>query len=211
MSMTPMTPVAWRFWIVQRRDVRRWPWVMLLALAWLLSLWLWLVWRGASAYAAPALSIVSARAQAAEAALAAQQDRLQQLGQREATLEQSDQISREANRDLQGSLAEREEEIASLRTDVAFYERLVGPTQQRKGLNVFYSEFAPGSDSAWRYQIVLTQNLNRGAISEGRMRFTVEGVRNGKLASVEWEELHQKPGAQGQPFSFRYSRPWTAA
>jgi hypothetical protein len=87
---------------------------------------------------------------------------------------------------------------------VAFYERLVGPTQQRKGLNVFSSEFAPGSDSAWRYQIVLTQNLNRGAISEGRMRFAVEGVRNGKLASVEWEELRQKPGAQGQPFSFRY-------
>lgn len=202
MPMTPMTPVASRYRIVQRRDVRRWPWVALLALAWLLSLWL--VWRGASAYAAPALSTVTARAQAAEAALAAQHDRLQQLDQREATLARSDQISREANRDLQGSLAEREQEIASLRTDVAFYERLVGPTQQRKGLNVFSSEFAPGSDSAWRYQIVLTQNLNRGAISEGQMRFTVEGVRNGKLASVEWEELHQKPGAQGQPFSFRY-------
>jgi len=198
-----MTPVASRFRIVQRRDVRRWPWVMLLALAWLLSLWL--VWRGTSAYAAPALSTVSARAQAAGAALAAQQDRLQQLDPREATLARSDQISREAKCDLQGSLAGREEEIASLRTDVAFYERLVGPTQQRKALNVFSSsEFALGSDSAWRYQIVLTQNLNRGAISEGRMRFTVEGVRNGNLASVEWEALHQKPGAHGQPFSFRY-------
>ena len=202
MRVEPMTPAASRFRIVQRRDARRWPWILLLAAAWLLSMWL--VWLGASTHAEPMLATVSARVEAAEVALASQRERLRQLGQREATLARSDQISREANRDLQGNLAEREQEIASLRTDVAFYERLVGPTQPRKGLNVFSSEFAPVSDSAWHYQIVLTQNLNRGAISEGRMRFTLEGVRNGKLASVEWEELHQKPGAPGQPFSFRY-------
>src|SRR5262245_35474206 len=46
------------------------------------------------------------------------------LQQRVTTLSRSDQISREANRDLQGTLAERDEEIAGLRADVAFYERL---------------------------------------------------------------------------------------
>lgn len=202
MPVNSMTPAASSFRIVQRRDPRRWPWALLLAAVWLLSLGL--VWRAASAHAAPMLANVTARAQAAESALASQRERLRHLGQREATLARSDQITREANRDLQGSLAERDEEIASLRTDVAFYERLVGPTQKRRGLNVFSSEFAPVSDSAWQYQIVLTQTLNRGAISEGRMRFVVEGLRNGKLASVQWEELHQKPGALGQPFSFRY-------
>ena len=53
-----------------------------------------------------------------------------------ATLARSDQISRDANRDLQGTLAERDEEIAGLRADVAFYERFVGSTAQRRGLNV---------------------------------------------------------------------------
>lgn len=201
-ATTPMTPAASRLRIVPRRSPRRWPWLLLTAAIWLLSLWL--AWRSASDHAAPALAAVSQRAEAAEAALAAQHHRLQRLGQREATLARSDQISRRANRDLQGSLSERDGEIAALRADVAFYERLVGPTQQRKGLSVFSSEFAAASDSAWKYQIVLTQNLNRGAISQGRMRFVVEGVRNGKLASVGWEELHQKPGVQGQPFSFRY-------
>lgn len=169
---------------------------------WLLSLSL--AWQWASLHAAPTLARISQRMHVAEAEVSQQQRRLQQLTQREATLARSDQISREANRDLQGSLAERDEELAALRTDVAFYERLVGPTVERKGLNVFSSRFAAGGDSAWHYQIVLTQNLNRGAISQGRMRFVLEGVRDGRLATVDWDELHQKPGIQGQAFSFRY-------
>jgi hypothetical protein len=140
----------------------------------------------------------------AEQQLALQRSRLQQSSQRETTLSVSDKISREANGDLQGTLAERDEEISALRADVAFYERLVGPTQQRKGLNVFSSEFIAGAGAAWHYQIVLTQNLNRGAISQGQMHFVIEGVRAGKLATVNWNELHQQPTAPGQTYSFRY-------
>ena len=32
----------------------------------------------------------------------------------------------------------------------------------------------------------------------------VEGVRNGKLAAVAWDELHQQRSAPGQAYSFRY-------
>jgi cell division protein FtsB len=191
-----------RYQIVQRRTSRRWPLVVALGALWLLSLGA--AWIGASARAAPTLAETSQRMRSAERQLAAQEARLRQLSQRETTLLRSDQISRNANGDLQGTLAERDEEIAGLRADVAFYERLVGPTQQRKGLSVFSSQFAPGAGSAWNYQIVLTQNLNRGAISEGRMRFVVEGVRNGRLASLNWNELHQQPSAPGQTYSFRY-------
>ena len=41
--------------------------------------------------------------------------------------------------------SERDEEIAGLRADVAFYERLVGSTSQRKGLNTHSIEFSPES------------------------------------------------------------------
>src|SRR6266508_2751754 len=40
------------------------------------------------------------------------QDDAEQLRQRVATLTRSDQISRDANRDLQGAIADRDEEIA---------------------------------------------------------------------------------------------------
>ena len=60
---------------------------------------------------------------------------------------------------MQSSLAERDEEIAGLRADVAFYERL-GSTSQRKGLNTHSIEFSPEAAGTWQYTAVLTQNLN---------------------------------------------------
>ncbi len=129
---------------------------------------------------------------------------VKQLRQNVATLRRSDQISRSANTELQSSLAEREEEISGLRADVAFYERLVGATGQRRGLAVHEAVFTPEVGGSWRYTVTLTQNLNRGAISKGEARMSVEGVSDGRLRSLRWEELLQKPGAPGQPFSFRY-------
>lgn len=191
-----------RYQIVQRRTTPRWPLAVAMGGIWLLSLGL--TWHWAAIRAAPTLADTTRRMHAAEQRLASQRSRLQELSQRETTLSVSDKISREANGDLQGTLAERDEEISALRADVAFYERLVGPTQQRKGLNVFSSEFVAGAGDAWHYQIVLTQNLNRGAISQGQMHFVIEGVRAGKLATVNWNELHQQPTAPGQTYSFRY-------
>src|SRR3546814_9186323 len=59
-----------------------------------------------------------------------QRAQVEALEQQVATLKRSDQISRDANRDLQGTLAERDEEIAGLRADVAFYERFVGRSEE---------------------------------------------------------------------------------
>src|SRR3546814_5446704 len=70
-------------------------------------------------------------------------DLVETLEQQVATLKRSDQISRDANRDLQGTLAERDEEIAGLRADVAFYERFVGATGQRRGLTVHQLHLQP--------------------------------------------------------------------
>ncbi|MFC6840233.1 DUF6776 family protein [Xanthomonas theicola] len=175
---------------------------LLIGAAWLLSLGA--AWALASRQAAPQLGAVSARLRESERQVQAQQQQIETLNQRQATLARSDQISRAANNEVQSSLAERDEEIAGLRADVAFYERLVGATGQRKGLTVHSVEFSAEAGGTWHYNVVLTQNLNRGAISRGQLRLAVEGVRGGKLASVGWDELHQKSGVPGQDYSFRY-------
>lgn len=177
-------------------------WLIAIAVAWLLSLvavWALATWR-----AAPGLGDTRGQLRTAERTAALQKRQLDEVNQRLVTLSRSDQISRAANSELQSSLAERDEEIAALRADVAFYERLVGATAQRKGLNVHSIEFAPTEAGTWNYRAILTQNLNRGAISQGQLRFSVEGVRAGKLATVSWDDLHQKPGSPGQDYSFRY-------
>jgi hypothetical protein len=151
------------------------------------------------------------RVQVAEKRADTLQTQLTELQQKQATLEASDRISRAANNEVQTSLGERDEEIAGLRADVAFYERLVGATSQRKGLNTHSVEFSPETGGTWQYAVVLTQNLNRGAISQGQMRFTVEGVKGGKLTSVSWDELHQRTKVPGQEYSFRYFQQLTGS
>ena len=196
--MSSPGPDPQRFVIVPNRPKAR-AWVVLVVLAWGLSLAA--AWYFATRIAAPpstGASAIDGRK------FASQNEELLELRQRTTTLRRSDQISRNANIELQATLAEREEEISGLRADVAFYERLVGSTGQRRGLNAHEIVFAPEAAGTWHYNVTLTQNLNRGAISKGSMRFAVEGVRAGKLASIKWDELLQKPGAPGQPFSFRY-------
>ncbi len=135
---------------------------------------------------------------------AAAQARIGVLEQEVATLARSDQISREANRDLQGTLAERDEEISALRADVAFYERFVGSTEKRRGLAVHELVLTPQTDQAWHYTATLTQNLNRGAVSAGHLMLEVEGTREGRLERLDWPTLRQQPDAPGVEYSFKY-------
>lgn len=147
---------------------------------------------------------VHARLSASEQANHQLQARLDEMQQNVATLGRSDQISRDANRDLQGALAEREEEIAGLRADVAFYERLVGATSQRRGLTVHALRMSPQNGNAWEFQTTLTQNLNRGAVSSGRLSLAIEGTLDGKREELVWSDLRQGDEADGTPFSFKY-------
>ena len=196
--MSSPGPEPQRFVIVPNRPhaSRRWLW---LALAWLASLAAVGYW--ASSRSGTGMPAIGTGMGGGTRALQAQID---DLRQQVATLKRSDQISRNANLDLQSTLADREEEISGLRADVDFYERLVGSTGQRHGLTVHQAVFAPEPGGTWHYTVTLTQNINRGAISKGTMRLAIEGVRAGKLTTVSWDELRQKPNAPGQPFSFRY-------
>ena len=177
-------------------------WLLIAAVLWLGSLVA--TWFLAVQLSSPAVSAAGGGRVASDALLKDQAVQLKDLRQQVATLKRSDQISRNANTQLQSSLTEREEEVSGLRADVDFYERLVGSTGQRQGLRVHEARFAPESAGTWHYTVTLTQNLNRGAISKGNMRFVVIGVRGGKLATLKWDELLQAPNAPGKPFSFRY-------
>jgi hypothetical protein len=138
------------------------------------------------------------------AQLRAQQARIDELEQRVATLGRSDQISRDANRDLQGTLAERDEEIAGLRSDVAFYERFVGSTAQRRGLNVHELHLQRQTGQAWHFTATLTQNLNRGAVNRGGLTLSVEGSRDGRMQRLDWAQLRQQSDPPPVEYSFKY-------
>ena len=177
---------------------RRWA----LGLVWLASLGV--AFGGTVQLAGPNLPHVAGELNGTAGELRQLREQNRQLRQREAVLERSDQISRVANQEMQGALAERDDQIAALRADVAFYERLVGATAPRKGLAVHSAQFSREPGGSWRYRIVLTQTRDRNAVSLGELKFDVEGVQGGQLARVNWDRLHQSDAAPAQAYSFRY-------
>jgi hypothetical protein len=160
----------------------------------------WGAWR----VFAPSSADTRGRLAATERQLAVAKAYIEDQEQQVATLKRSDQISRDANRDLQGALAEREEEIAGLRADMAFYERLVGATGQRRGLSVHAIRLQSQGGDVWHFATTLTQNLNRGAVSTGQMSLAVEGTQAGKLRKLAWADLRRQPQAPGVAYSFKY-------
>src|SRR5688500_3277243 len=140
----------------------------------------------------------------ASAQLEEQSGRIAAVEHSVANFPRSDQISRNANTALQGTLAERDEEIAGLRADVACYERFVGATGQRRGLTVHELSLKPQAAQAWHFVATLTQNLNRGAINQGRATLSVEGTREGRMQQLDWNSLRQQPEAPGLGYSFKY-------
>lgn len=199
--MSTPNPSPQRFMIVPKKTHWR-GWLLIIAVAWLLSIVG--VWYWTSTYAAPGLANADRTVGQQSERLKENESLLKQAQQQVATLRRSEQISRNANTELQSTLSDRDEEIEGLRADVAFYERLVGATAQRRGLNVHQIQFEPEVGGTWHFTATVTQNLNRGAISQGNMKFSVEGISSGRLKTVPWEILVQKSDIGGKTYSFRY-------
>jgi len=176
---------------------RRWP-AIVIAVCWLLSLAV--VGWASVRWSTPRLGALTRE----NSHLRSEMKQVDDLRQQVANLKSSDAVSRAANQELQTSLSEREEEVSALRADVAFYERLVGTSGQRRGLSVHSVKLDQDANGSWHYAATLTQNLNRGKVSQGEMTMQIEGARAGKLQTLQWDDLLQKPSSPAQPFQFRY-------
>jgi hypothetical protein len=128
------------------------------------------------------------------------------LRQQVANLQRASQVSGIAAKELKRNLAERDEEISGLRTDLAFYSRLVGGNGQRDGLKVQGARTEPvkGSPNAWNVVVTLTQNARRGEALKGNLTLAVEGIQGNKVATLEGPALGQAAPSPGLPFSFKY-------
>lgn len=200
--MSVNTPHAGPRFVVVHSPRRPWLRPAVVTGGWLLTLAL--AWTFATRHAAPTLARTQARAQALAESLRDARARADELEQEVSNLRRSDQISRTANQSLQGTLTERDEEIAQMRADVAFYERLVGSSGTRRGLSIHSLHLSPGENGTWRWQLTLTQNLNRGTVSKGVVRLSALGTAAGKLRTLAWDDLLQRPDAPAAAFSFRY-------
>lgn len=176
---------------------------ILLALAWIGSLAL--AWYFGAKQAAPAFGLTRDALTQVEASSATLNTELDAARNQMTRLERSEQVTRTAADSLQQTLREREDEVASLRADLAFYQRLVGGSAPRQGLTVHEFELRPIADSGgYAFDLTLLQNMKQGAVTRGNAMLSVEGVRDGKLVTLAWPDLRQDPKATSVPFSFKY-------
>lgn len=122
-----------------------------------------------------------------------------------AILQRDRQVSQIADRVLQRNLAERDEEIRSLRADQAFYSRLVGTDARPGGLTVHGVALKPiARTRAFNFTVTLTHSAEGGKETGGTLTLSVEGIRADKLAVLDWRELGGPDDGAGLPFAFKY-------
>ncbi len=178
---------------------------------WLLLVVLWagsltLVWfHGRGLVGAPPLrSPADAGSGATRKDLQALNTELEAVRGRLAVAERAEQVAQAATQSLQENLREREQEIAALRADLGFYQRLVGGSDRRT-LGVHTVTLEPVPDTrAYNFVLTLTQNLKKSALTAGTAQISLEGVRNGTVVTVPWNELAAAGGMPDLRFSFKY-------
>jgi hypothetical protein len=122
-----------------------------------------------------------------------------------AVAQRGEQVAKAASAELQQNLRDRQEEIAGLRADLAFYSRLTDGHTKPEGLSVHGVHLKPGSAAhVYNFTVTLTQTLKSGEVSNGHVRVSVSGVRAGKLITLAWNDVAPNQDNAGLPFSFKY-------
>lgn len=174
-----------------------------LAVCWLLSLAL--VWVVASYRAAPDLLSLQSEMRSNRSERETLKTELEKLERKLSISDKSDQVSRTANESLQATLRAQEDEIAGLRSDIAFFQRLMDGKSGRKGLTVHDLAVRPiEGGRGYNLRATLTQNLRKGEVTRGNASISIEGLREGRIVSLDWDSLSGRESANPPEFSFKY-------
>jgi hypothetical protein len=140
------------------------------------------------------------------------QARAHRLATRNATLEeriqglqQQQQTNSTALAALKSSLASRDAELQKLQREQGFYARLIGIDSDRSGLGVHSVAVSPVAGTrAWNFTVTLINTAENADPARGTLTLAIEGVREGKLATVGWSNLAAPAARDGVPFAFKF-------
>ncbi|MGH8113548.1 MAG: DUF6776 family protein [Rhodanobacteraceae bacterium] len=141
---------------------------------------------------------LEARAHKLAARNAALQDQIQGL-------QQQQQTASTALAALRASLVSRDDELQKLKQEQTFYSKLIGIDSDRSGLGVHSIALTPVTGTnAWNFVVTLVNTAENADPARGNLTLEVEGVRNGKLTTVEWSTLAAPAAKDGVPFAFKF-------
>jgi len=131
-------------------------------------------------------------------------DQIDAENARATVAEREADVVRRANALLRASERQRQDEIAGLQADLAFYRRLGGANGSQAPLAVHYLELqATQSPRVYRIIFTLTQNLRWAAIISGHIQLGVDGIRDGVAQHLSEKQLLAE-SAEPLSFQFKY-------
>jgi hypothetical protein len=155
-------------------------------------------------YVAGELVSANHRIEALERDLDDARDKLSGEQARATVAEREVDVVRRANALLRDSERDRQDEIASLQAELAFYRRLGGANGSQAPLAVHHLELqTTQSPRVYRMIITLTQNLRWAAVISGHVRLSVDGIENGKARQLHGDQLLAE-STDPLEFKFKY-------
>jgi hypothetical protein len=82
---------------------------------------------------------------------------------------------------------------------------LIGIDSNRSGLGVHSVAVSPVAGTrAWNFTVTLINTAENADPARGTLTLAIEGVREGKLATVGWSNLAAPAARDGVPFAFKF-------
>ena len=114
-----------------------------------------------------------------------------------AVLQQANHLLRESDR-------ARQDEIASLKADLAFYRRLGGANGAQTGLAIHHAELRrTNSAQVFELVITLTQNIRWASSISGNIDLSIDGIQDGKAQHLSKGALLAE-NTGNMKFEFKY-------
>lgn len=126
------------------------------------------------------------------------QDKLVQKDTQITVLKTENKVKQEAITILRKDYKESIEKQNELNTDISFYQRLLSPDAENKGLRVFENQLTQLSDGSYNLNIVLVQKIERAREVSGTIKVELLGESNEEKTSIL---LNKKETSQ---YKFKY-------
>ncbi|QSP95973.1 hypothetical protein LPB19_06110 [Marinobacter salinisoli] len=133
------------------------------------------------------------------------EDQYTEARQQVVNLERGRLIDKQALNRARTTIVELETQIASLKSDLTFYQNIMAPSETSKGLQV--DSFSLAKDpqpGAYDFKMTLTQVGNNKSYIEGVVAVNVIGLRDEEKEVIALRDLSKDIQDLGVKFRFRY-------
>ena len=122
-----------------------------------------------------------------------------------AILETSREVDRETYANIEGVLAELEQQIQAQEEELAFYQGIVTPGDGVAGLRIQSVEVLPGEgDATHVLRVLLVQAIVHNERVTGSVRASLSGMLAGEAVEYGLDDLGSESEATDIPYAFRY-------